>query len=128
MKPIHIVYEIKASPAKVWKALTAKREIEKWSGAPSEMDLKPGGAWSLWGGEIIGRNTEVEKNLRLAQEWKEQKWVYYSSVIFTLEKTKTGTRLELIHENVPAKSRKSIEEGWHIYYLGPLQAMLEETK
>ena len=126
MKPIHIVYEIKASPAKVWKALTTVKEMETWSGSPASMDLSPGGEWSLWDGEIVGTNTEIVKNSRLVQSWKEKKWTSFSLVIFTLEKTKTGTRLDLIHSSVPAKSYKSIEQGWHDYYLGPLQSLLED--
>ena len=126
MKPIHIVYEIAASPAKVWKALTVNKEIEQWSGASAEMNPKPGTEWSLWDGEIIGNNIEVIINTRLVQNWKEKNWKTFSLVTFSLTKSKEGTTLDLVHENVPAKSYKSIEQGWHDYYLGPLKDLLEE--
>ena len=102
------------------------KEIETWSYAGAEMELSPEGEWSLWDGEIIGTNTEIVKNQRLVQNWKERNWKKFSRVIFTLEKIPGGTKLDLVHENVPAKSYKSIEEGWHMYYLGPLKELVEE--
>jgi len=38
------------------------------------------------------------------------------------------TIVELLHEDVPEKSVKSITEGWNDYYLGAMQDMFENAK
>jgi uncharacterized protein YndB with AHSA1/START domain len=47
---------IKASPERIYDALLdAKRFSEFTGGAPAEIDSKPGGAFSCFGGMITGR-------------------------------------------------------------------------
>lgn len=123
MRTIRQSYEIQASASQVFKALTTPSIIEKWSGAPAEMQALPGAAFSLWGGQIIGKNLEVVPDKKLVQEWRESSWPVPSKVTFTITPTANGSRIDLLHEDVPAASAKDIDSGWREYYLGPLQEM-----
>jgi activator of HSP90 ATPase len=91
------------------------------------MDDQPGTKFSLWGGEIYGKNKEVVRNKKLVQEWWDNasKWEKPSLATFELHDEKDGVRLELVHENVPDENAKDIDEGWKDYYLGPLKNYLE---
>lgn len=95
------------------------------------MDDRISTKFSLWGGSNWGTNKEVIKEKKLVQDWysdsDHQAWTSPSLVTFTLFRTKSGTSLELLHENIPDTDAKSIDSGWYDYYLGPLMEYLEKT-
>lgn len=121
--PIQQSYEMKATPAQVFEALTNPEIIQKWSGAPATMDDQVGTNFSLFGGGIVGKNLEVAPNQKLVQEWKASDWDRSSKVAFTLVPTADGTRVELFHENVPDAAYETISQGWGPRYLGQIQKM-----
>ena len=122
-KPITQIYQINASPQKVFEALTNAKIIQEWSGAPAKMDAQAGTEFSLFGDSIVGKNVEVVPNEILVQDWAEATWESPSRVTFTLTAAKGGTTVELRHENVPEASLQSISQGWQQFYLGQIQKM-----
>ncbi len=89
------------------------------------MSGKVGAKFSFWGGDIWGKNTEVVKNKKLVQEWYGGEWPKPSIATFTLSKEKAGTRLDLLHTDVPADEVKNFDDGWRDYFLGPLKEYVE---
>lgn len=55
-----------------------------------------------------------------------RKWDQPSIATFSLHKEENGTRIDFLHENVPDKEAKDIEQGWKDYYLVPLKRYLTE--
>jgi uncharacterized protein YndB with AHSA1/START domain len=126
MKTIQQSYVIHAPLAEVWKALVDPAYIEKWGGGPAKMSDQLG-AFSIWGGEIHGTNTEVVSERKLVQDWTAGKWKEPSKVVFTLSSTGDDTKLELLQEKIPDEDFKEIEHGWTSYYLGPMKKFLEQN-
>lgn len=126
MKTINQTYLIKAPVEKVWQALTESSIIAKWGGGPARMNDKVGTKFSLWGGDIHGKNIEVVKNKQLVQEWFGGEWRNASKVTFTLTEKDGNTEVNLLHEDIPDGEVKDIAEGWNIYYLGPMKELLEK--
>ena len=78
MKRIEKRYSIRAPAEKVWSALVDTALIERWGAGPGVvMDEKPGTAFKLWGGDIHGRNLEVDRWKKLVQEWYGGDWDDY---------------------------------------------------
>ena len=129
MKYIEQRYLIKAKPEKVWDALVNPKTIEKWGGGSAKMQGKVGFEFSLWGGDIYGKNLEVENPptgaKKLVQEWYGGEWELPSIVTFKLNTSNGYTEVILQHKDVPKDEVKSIAEGWRDYYLGPLKKLLE---
>lgn len=125
MKTIKQTYTINASVENVWKALIDPKIIDKWGGGPAKMDDKVGTKFSLWGGEIYGKNIKVSENKELKQEWFEGKWDKPSKVTFSLKEKGNKTEIKLLHEDVPDDEADDIDEGWKTYYLGPIKELLE---
>jgi len=123
MATIKKTYQIRTSLEKVYEALTDPELIEEWSGDDAIM-TESNLPFSFWGGSIHGVNKMVTKN-KIVQDWKEEHWESYSLVTFLLSESEGVTTLELIHEDVPERSAKSIDKGWDKYYLSPLKEMLE---
>ncbi|MBI2415519.1 MAG: SRPBCC domain-containing protein [Candidatus Kerfeldbacteria bacterium] len=125
MKTIQQEYLIAAPIDDVWRALVDVEAIEGWGGGPAEMDDQVGTEFSLWDGDIYGKNIEVIPQEKLVQEWYAYDWEEPSTATFTLFEEDNGTRLEFLHENVPERHAKDIEQGWRDYYLGSLKDYLE---
>jgi activator of HSP90 ATPase len=109
----------------VWQALVDPKVIDEWGGGPAKMDDKVGTAFTLWGGDIFGKNVEVRDEKRLVQEWYSGDWPAPSVATFDLAEETGGTRLTLTHTGVPDEEAAEIDEGWDSFYLGPLQSLLE---
>lgn len=125
MKSLTQTYHINAPISLVWKALTDQELINAWGAGPAKMSEKEGFAFSLWGGDIYGKNTRVIKGKELMQEWFSGNWENPSVVVFSLEENNGNTIVTLYHKNIPDSEVKGIEQGWKDYYMSPLKAFLE---
>jgi activator of HSP90 ATPase len=128
MPAISQKYEMDAKPEEVWDALVNSETIEIWSKDEAKMKAEVGAEWMLWGGQMFGTNLEVEPLKKLVQAWCYEEWDKDkpSKVTITLKQKGRKTIVELLHEDVPEKSLKSITEGWNTYYLGAIKEMFEE--
>ncbi len=125
MKTVKQKYHVEAPVEKVWKSLIDPTEIDGWGGGPAVMDDKVGTEFSLWGGDIHGKNVEVLENKKLVQEWFGGEWDAPSIVTFVLKDRDGETDLELVQTDVPDAEATEIGEGWKDYYLGPLKEYAE---
>jgi activator of HSP90 ATPase len=127
MKSLKQTYKIHAPILEVWKALVDPKYIRAWGAGPLSMSEEIGEKFELWGGEIWGKNIEVESQKKLVQEWYSgDKWEKPSIVSFELFKDDSGTRLDLTHKNIPDAEFEEVDNGWKIYYLGPIKKYLEK--
>ena len=132
MRPIVKDRLILAAPQAVWAALTEPPAIRAWMGADStvEIDLRPGGGYRLFGGETTGTILSCEAGKRLTYTWRQGEWPAEwddSLVDWTLTPAEGGTHLHLVHDRFPnEQERQGHDEGWDLYFLGPLQAALEQ--
>lgn len=118
-------YLINAPIEKVWQALVKPNIIEAWSSGPVEMSDKIGAKFSLWGGDIWGRNLKVKTGKKLEQEWYGGKWGKPSIVTFTLKRHGDSTEVNLVHKDVPKGEEKNFADGWKKYYFGEIKRLLE---
>lgn len=127
MKTIKKNYTINASVDKVWDALINPKTIDKWGGGPVKMDDKVGTKFSLWGGEIWGKNLEIETGNKLVQEWwsKGELNDKPSTVTFSIAKKGQKAELKLIQTDVPDEFEKQLSDGWDDFYLGAIKTLLE---
>lgn len=125
MRPITKIYHINALIEKVWQALTTIDGINAWGGGPAKMDLKNGGKFSLWAGDIFGKNLEIDAPRKLEQDWQYEGWKKSSRVVFELSEKAGETTLKLTQTGVPAEEHDNIDDGWDQYYLGPLKQYVE---
>ena len=126
MKAIRQTYKINAPIEEVWRALVDPKYINAWGGGPSEMSEKTGFEFSLWGGDIFGKNIEVVPAKLVVQEWFGGKWDKPSIAKFELSSKDGETIIEFSQTDVPDAEFSDIEQGWRDYYLGPLKDYLEK--
>jgi len=118
-------YFIKATPEEIYTALTNPFTLELWTGQPAVMEEKEGIEFSLWNGDIVGKNLEFEKNRKIVQEWYFGDQENPSIVTILLIKTKKGTKVKLTHENIPDIAYENMKMGWDDFYFGNLKRFFE---
>ena len=93
---------------------------------PAEIDRAVGGAFSLFGGLIIGRNVELVANQRIVQAWRPADWDagVYTLVKFELKDWASQTKLILDHTGFPEGNFRHLDSGWYLRYWEPLKKFL----
>jgi len=125
MKDFKKYYIIKATPEEVFTALTNPFTIELWSGFPARMDDQEGTEFSLWEGDIVGKNLEIQKNKKIVQEWYFGDQEEKSIVTIKLHKDKKGTSVELHHTNIPDIAFENMKDGWNKFYFANIQRFFD---
>ncbi|HPE58056.1 MAG TPA: SRPBCC domain-containing protein [Bacteroidales bacterium] len=126
MKDFKKYYIVPALPEEIYIALTNPLTLELWTGEPAEMSTEPGSEFSLWDGDIAGKNLEFEENKKIVQEWYFGDQEEKSIVTIKLHPHKKGTSVELIHSNIPDEDFEDFTEGWDESYFDSLIAFFEE--
>jgi activator of HSP90 ATPase len=135
---IHQEPTIKASRKRVYEALTDEKQFDKiveLSGAlqamglaqkPAEISRQAGGAFSIFGGYITGRQIELVPNERIVQAWRVGNWKpgVYSIVRFELVDQGSATKIVFDHTGFPMGDGQSLADGWKAHYWEPLRKLL----
>jgi len=120
MKTFKKTFKINAEPSDVYAALTNPALIELWSGYPAEMSTIPGAEFTLWEGDITGKNIEFIPDKKVVQEWYFGDQSEESIVTITIEKDRDDSVVNVEHTNIPDKDFADIAEGWREYYFGAI--------
>jgi activator of HSP90 ATPase len=122
----HLETEYKASPERIYNVLLDSKQFAALTGMPAEIDPKAGGAFSMFGGMIVGRNVELVTNQRIVQAWRPAHWDpgVYSIVKFELKSQEAQTILVLDHTGFPEGDYDSLASGWLNHYIDPLKKFL----
>jgi activator of HSP90 ATPase len=123
---IHYEIDFKPSPQRLYEAILDQKQFATFSGLPATIDPTPGGAFSQFGGLIVGRTIELVPNQRIVQAWRPSHWEpgIYSIVHFEFKSRGEETSLVFDHTGFPAGDYDSLDWGWHNHYWDPLKKFL----
>lgn len=121
MKNFKKYYIIPAPPEEVYLALTKDLSLQLWTGDKVEFTEEPGTEFSLWDGDIVGRNIEFEPGKKIVQEWYFGEENEHPSIVtIKLHADKKGTSLEFVQTNIPGEDYEDFVEGIEEMYIGGL--------
>jgi len=135
---IHQEPVFKAAPHRIYEALLDHKQFDKiveLSGAlqamhlgnsPVEIDRSVGGAFSIFGKHIIGRQIELVPDQRIVQAWRVVDWKpgMYSVARFELTAQSSGTKIIFDHTGFPTGLAAGLASGWQSHYWEPLEKLL----
>ncbi len=133
---IHQEVVFKASRRRIYDALTETKQFDRiiqlskagmsYGKKPTDISRETGGAFSLFGGYIVGRHIELTPNDRVVQAWREISWKrgVYSLVKFELVEQGKDTNLIFDHTGFPAGAADHLAIGWYENYWDPLKKYL----
>jgi activator of HSP90 ATPase len=119
--------DLKATPQRIYQALLSSKDFAAYTGAPAEIDPKAGGAFSLFGGQVVGRNIELIPNQRIVQAWRvvaDFPDGVYTMVKFELKPRDSQTSVILDQTGFAEGDFDHLSAGWHSHYWEPLKIFL----
>jgi uncharacterized protein YndB with AHSA1/START domain len=120
MKNFKKYYIIPASPEEVYLALTKELSLRLWTGADVEFMEEADTEFSLWDGDIVGRNIEFETGKKIVQQWYFGEDNEPSIVTIKLHPDKGGTSFEFSQTNIPGEDFEDFVDGFEEMYIGGL--------
>lgn len=120
MKTFKKTFKINAEPSDVYSAITNPYTIELWSGYPAIMSEEPGSEFSLWEGDIAGKNLEFIKDRKVVQEWYFGDQEEKSIVTITIQPDREDSIVTVEQTNIPDDDFAGISEGWREFYFGAI--------
>jgi uncharacterized protein YndB with AHSA1/START domain len=135
---IHQEVIFQASPARVYQCLTDAAIFQKvvvlsgamktmdLQSAPARISLEPGGAFTLFGSYITGRQLELEPGVRIVQVWRSAGWRphAYSIARFEIADHADGAKLVFDHVGFPNDDAEGLAAGWREHYWTPMAKVL----
>ncbi len=111
---------------KVTEIIAAKESSIDLRKTPTRMSREPGGAFTLFGGIIVGRHIELVPGRRIVQAWRVASWDpgAYSIVRFELVELGAGTKIIFDHTGFPKGTAEHLSAGWKAHYWEPLRQFL----
>jgi activator of HSP90 ATPase len=115
---LHFDLEFAAPPRLLYAALLDQKQFATLTGVPATIDPAPGGALSLFGGQIVARNIELVQDQRIVQAWRPTHWDagIYSIVHFEFSARASGSALRFDHTAFPAGEYDHLYAGWQGHY------------
>jgi activator of HSP90 ATPase len=101
------------------------------TGSKATASNKVGGNHSAWDKYIKGKNLELVKNKRILQSWRSTEFPkdsLNSLLLIKLDEIKSGTKLTLIHSEIPNGQGKSYKSGWVEHYFNPMKKYFSQKK
>jgi activator of HSP90 ATPase len=120
---LHYQIEYKVSPQRIYEVLLDSKQFAAFTGLPAEIDAKAGGACSMFGGMIVGRNIELVPNQRIVQAWRPGHWGpgVFSVARFEMMPRGSESTLVLDHTGFPEGNADGLDQGWHAHYIDGLR-------
>jgi activator of HSP90 ATPase len=119
------------APETLYKAWLTGKEHTAFTGSPAKASTRIGGTFSAWEGYISGKNLKLTPNRTIVQSWRTTEFpedAPDSKLEVILEKAAKGTRLTLIHTEIPAGQTAEYKKGWKEFYFDPMTAYFAKKR
>ena len=115
---------IPANPKKIYDAWLNSKEHTAMTGGKAKASSKVGDSHSAWDGYIKGKNLHLVKNKRILQSWRSTQFPKNhpdSFLLINLEEVDKGTKVTLVHSEIPEGQGASYKGGWKEHYFIPMK-------
>ena len=115
---------IPAKPSGIYEAWLSSEGHTAMTGSPAKVDGNVGGKFSAWEGYIFGTTLELTLNQRIVQTWRTSEFrddAPDSHLEVLLEEVAQGTKVKLIHRDMPEDQVDSYRQGWEDFYFKPMK-------
>lgn len=120
---VRVTVHIAAQPETVFPYFTDPARYVRWMGREATLEAVPGGSYRVRmrdGVEVSGHFVEVDPPQRLVFTWgwidDERVAAGSTRVTVTLEAAQGGTRVTLLHHDLPSeRAREQHSDGWRMY-------------
>ncbi len=122
---------IPAEPKDVYKAWLDSKGHSEMTGSEARVEPRINGAFTTWDGYVDGMTIELELEQRIVQKWRTSDFPSGSEdsvVEIVLKRVDAGTKLVLIHTEIPDGQGEEYKEGWKEFYCKPMKEYFKSKK
>lgn len=116
--------ELNAEPKKVYDAWISSKGHSEMTDSPAKIENKVGGKFTAWDEYISGTTVKLVPDKKIVQKWRTTEFpddAPDSDLEILLEPAGKGTKLTLVHTNIPNGQKKQYEDGWNEFYFEPMK-------
>ncbi len=116
--------KLPAKPREIYEAWLDSEKHSAFTGSPAKIERKVGSEFSAWDGYITGKNLELYRFNRIVQSWRTTDFpedAEDSIIEVIIEPIKEGTKVTIVHSNIPDGESKKYRKGWKDYYFNPMK-------
>lgn len=113
-----------AKASEIYKAWMSSKGHTAMTGSPATADETVGGAFSAWDGYIFGSTLDLTPNQRIVQAWRTSEFpdeAPDSCLEVKFEEVNDGTKVTIIHTDMPDEQVDSYRQGWEDFYFIPMR-------
>jgi len=95
-----------------------------FTGGKAQILPRRGTRFTAWDGYISGSNIIIQPYGRIVQTWRTTEFppgAADSTLEILFEKVDDGTKLTILHTNIPSGESRKYEKGWRDYYFRPMK-------
>jgi activator of HSP90 ATPase len=115
---------LSAKPKVVYEAWLDGKKHSDFTGSRAEIDGRVGGAFTAWDGYISGTTISAQPFGRIVQTWRTTEFpadAPDSEIEVILEEVPEGTRITIVHTNIPDGQGEGYRQGWVGFYFTPME-------
>jgi activator of HSP90 ATPase len=124
LETIELSIILPVSPEKLYRAWLDSAEHTAFTGGAANIEPQVGGAFSAWDGYIRGVTLVLEPYQRIVQTWRSSDFPEASAnsrLEVLLDEVEAGTKLTLIHSEIPDGQGEEYRQGWVESYFNPME-------
>jgi uncharacterized protein YndB with AHSA1/START domain len=124
LETIKVSTLLPASPELVFRAWMDSKEHTAFTGGEATIDPQVGGTFSAWDGYIEGVTLALEPYHRIVQSWRSSDFPQGSAdsrLEVLLEQAEAGSKITLIHSEIPEGQGEDYRQGWVDNYFNPMK-------
>ena len=128
---IEISDVLPAKPKVIYEAWLDSERHSAFTGSKAVVDGRVGGKFAAWDDYISGTTILVEPFSRIVQAWRTTEFpddAPDSEIEVILEEVKEGTKITLVHTNIPDGQGENYKQGWIDFYFTPMKAYFSQKK
>jgi activator of HSP90 ATPase len=119
------------SAQELYNAWLSSKEHSAFSGGKAKIDAKKNGKFTAWDEYIEGTTLELKPYKHIVQSWRTTEFPDDSpdsKLEIILEEVKDGTKITLVHTNIPEGQAEEYKQGWIDYYFEPMKKYFAAKK
>lgn len=131
MESIKITKTFLVKPKVIYSAWLNSKEHSKMTGSKAKVNPKVNSSFSAWDGYISGKTTDLKTNEKIVQYWRTTEFpdeAPDSLLEIDLKETPEGTKLTMIHKNIPEGQSENYKSGWEEFYFRPMEEYFNSKK
>ena len=128
---IKLTLTLPTDPKTLYNAWLNSDKHSSFTKSLVKIEKKVGSTFTAGDGYITGKNELLHMNKRIVQTWRTTEFedeAPDSNLEVLFEKVEKGTKVTLIHTNLPEDTGKKYRKGWRDHYFKPMKEYFDKSE